>query len=64
MAHDRPTADGAKPAGIRPATPGERRDSEPDATVCPRCGESLSLAKVKGCVQCLSCHFKFDCNGW
>jgi transposase len=33
-------------------------------TVCPRCGESRELAKVKGCVKCLSCGFKFDCNGW
>jgi ribosomal protein S27AE len=35
-----------------------------DAPVCPRCGESNDLAKVKGCIQCLKCNFKFDCNGW
>lgn len=35
-----------------------------EVTVCPRCGESKDLAKVKGCVKCLRCHFKFDCNGW
>lgn len=35
-----------------------------DETTCPRCGESRDLAKVKGCVKCLSCGFKFDCNGW
>ena len=35
-----------------------------DDTVCPRCGESHDLAKVKGCVKCLKCGFKFDCNGW
>jgi ribosomal protein S27AE len=32
--------------------------------VCPRCGESLQLAKIKGCIVCLKCHFKYDCNGW
>jgi len=35
-----------------------------DDTTCPRCGESHDLAKVKGCVKCLKCGFKFDCNGW
>ena len=39
-----------------------RQDEE--ATTCPRCGESQQLAKVKGCIKCLKCHFKFDCNGW
>ena len=29
----------------------------------PRCG-SGDLAKVKGCVVCLQCHYKQDCNGW
>jgi hypothetical protein len=33
-------------------------------TTCPRCGESHDLAKVKGCIKCLKCGFKFDCNGW
>ena len=33
-------------------------------TTCPRCGESHELAKVKGCIKCLACGFKFDCNGW
>jgi hypothetical protein len=37
---------------------------DPEATWCPRCGESRQLAKVKGCVKCLACGFKFDCNGW
>lgn len=37
---------------------------EGEATTCPRCNESRDLAKVKGCVKCLSCGFKFDCNGW
>ena len=35
-----------------------------DDTTCPRCGESHDLAKVKGCIKCLKCGFKFDCNGW
>ena len=35
-----------------------------EATTCPRCGESHDLAKVKGCIKCLKCGFKFDCNGW
>jgi transposase len=37
---------------------------DPEATTCPRCGESQQLAKVKGCIKCLACGFKFDCNGW
>jgi len=42
------------------------RDPQPrdDETTCPRCGESHELAKVKGCLKCLKCGFKFDCNGW
>ncbi len=39
-------------------------DSDSDETTCPRCGESQQLAKVKGCIKCLQCGFKFDCNGW
>jgi hypothetical protein len=38
--------------------------SDDEATTCPRCGESQQLAKVKGCIKCLKCGFKFDCNGW
>ena len=41
-----------------------RLDTDSDDTTCPRCGESQELAKVKGCVTCLKCGFKFDCNGW
>jgi ribosomal protein S27AE len=37
---------------------------ETEETTCPRCGESQDLAKVKGCIKCLKCGFKFDCNGW
>jgi ribosomal protein S27AE len=44
------------------ATQPER--SESDETTCPRCGESQELAKVKGCIKCLKCGYKFDCNGW
>ena len=39
-------------------------DAGSDETACPRCGESQQLAKVKGCIKCLQCGFKFDCNGW
>jgi ribosomal protein S27AE len=39
-------------------------EAEFDDTTCPRCGESHDLAKVKGCIKCLKCGFKFDCNGW
>ena len=39
-------------------------DIDTDETTCPRCGESNDLAKVKGCIKCLQCGFKFDCNGW
>ena len=45
-----------------PRSPSPGTDS--DDTTCPRCGESHDLAKVKGCIKCLKCGFKFDCNGW
>ena len=47
---------------VRPAGTPAAQDVE--VTTCPRCGESRELAKVKGCIKCLACHFKFDCNGW
>ena len=48
-----------------PQGPGPRpQETDSDETVCPGCGESRQLAKVKGCIKCLSCGFKFDCNGW
>jgi len=42
----------------------EAPSQDADDTTCPRCGESRDLAKVKGCIKCLACGFKFDCNGW
>jgi ribosomal protein S27AE len=57
----------AKPASVAanpPAGTPADRDFDADDTTCPRCGESDDLAKVKGCVKCLKCGFKFDCNGW
>lgn len=42
-----------RPAGSTPAT----------VAICPNCA-SAELAKVKGCVRCLRCGFKEDCNGW
>lgn len=44
--------------------PGSATPPDNDETTCPRCGESQDLAKVKGCIKCLQCGFKFDCNGW
>jgi ribosomal protein S27AE len=43
---------------------GQALPQDTDETTCPRCGESHDLAKVKGCIKCLKCGFKFDCNGW
>jgi ribosomal protein S27AE len=51
-----------KPASPHVARPGAGADT--DETTCPRCGESSDLAKVKGCIKCLKCGYKFDCNGW
>ncbi len=52
----------------RPITPvrsaGTPAAHDVEVTTCPRCGESRELAKVKGCIKCLACNFKFDCNGW
>ena len=47
-----------------PAPGAPAADLDESDTTCPRCGESQDLAKVKGCVKCLKCGFKFDCNGW
>ena len=53
-----------KPANVV-RTESERQPHEDtEETTCPRCGESHDLAKVKGCIKCLKCGFKFDCNGW
>ena len=51
----------ATPARTNPIASAEE---DLESTTCPRCGESSQLAKVKGCVKCLKCGFKFDCNGW
>ena len=48
----------------RPASERAPGAIDTDDTTCPRCGESKDLAKVKGCIRCLKCGFKFDCNGW
>jgi ribosomal protein S27AE len=55
------TAPDKRPGPPAPWAPGI---VDADDTTCPRCGESHDLAKVKGCVKCLKCGFKFDCNGW
>lgn len=41
-----------------------RSEIDSEDTTCPRCAESQDLAKVKGCIKCLKCGYKFDCNGW
>jgi hypothetical protein len=51
------------PATPVAATPTERPAPGQCDAICPRCG-SADLAKVKGCVVCLQCHYKQDCNGW
>jgi ribosomal protein S27AE len=52
-------------AATAPARPQpQATEASDEATTCPRCGESHDLAKVKGCIKCLKCGFKFDCNGW
>lgn len=40
------------------------RDSQLAMDVCPRCSESVNLALIKGCLRCMNCGFKWDCNGW
>jgi len=35
----------------------------PEKVLCSSCG-SEELAKIKGCIRCLKCGFKEDCNGW
>ena len=52
-----------KPAPSPAPTPADAGLDAEDTT-CPRCAESQDLAKVKGCIKCLKCGFKFDCNGW
>ncbi len=56
----------APPPRPDPPQPPATRAADLDAedTTCPRCAESHDLAKVKGCIKCLKCGFKFDCNGW
>jgi ribosomal protein S27AE len=52
------------PQPLPPVARTSSRQIDTDDTTCPRCGESHDLAKVKGCIKCLKCGFKFDCNGW
>jgi hypothetical protein len=52
-----------RPASPAPA-PASAAGLDSEDTTCPRSAESHDLAKVKGCIKCLKCGFKFDCNGW
>ena len=55
----------SRPASASPLTTKPAAgDLDAEDTTCPRCAESHDLAKVKGCIKCLKCGFKFDCNGW
>ncbi len=62
MKSPHPGSVGTTPDSI--GTGGQAGPQDTDETTCPRCGESHDLAKVKGCIKCLKCGFKFDCNGW
>jgi uncharacterized protein (DUF983 family) len=65
MALMHPTNRPAPGLASRPASrSGAASTATGDETTCPHCGESRDLAKVKGCIKCLACGFKFDCNGW
>jgi hypothetical protein len=44
--------------------PAAQRDSQLAIDVCPHCSESVNLALIKGCLRCMKCGFKWDCNGW
>jgi ribosomal protein S27AE len=52
------------PKPTPPPLPSTPAGLDAEDTTCPRCAESHDLAKVKGCIKCLKCGFKFDCNGW
>jgi ribosomal protein S27AE len=58
------TGDPPPPPTEPASSPSTSGDLDAEDTTCPRCGESHDLAKVKGCIKCLKCGFKFDCNGW
>ena len=60
----RPTTPATAPKSASDATSIAPIDVDTEDTTCPRCAESHDLAKVKGCIKCLKCGFKFDCNGW
>jgi hypothetical protein len=62
MKSSQPGNAGSNPDSVGHPAPAVPQDL--DETTCPRCGESHDLAKVKGCIKCLKCGFKFDCNGW
>ena len=53
-----------KPDDVVTDGPPPQALKDTDETTCPKCGESRDLAKIKGCIKCLQCGFKFDCNGW
>jgi len=50
------------PGGSLPKQSSSAGSTPPDE-LCPAC-QSPDLAKIKGCIRCLRCGFKQDCNGW
>jgi hypothetical protein len=53
-----------EPPPARSKTSDPKTPSGPAVDVCPICAESTNLALIKGCLRCLKCGFKWDCNGW
>ena len=51
----------SSPETLKPSTP---QTLPAPIDVCPVCSESTDLALIKGCLRCLKCGFKWDCNGW
>jgi hypothetical protein len=41
-----------------PNSPDEIRDC------CDACGETRQIARIKGCLKCLTCGYKADCHGF
>ncbi len=41
-----------------------QKATDGDVPQCPLCGETKNLSKVQGCIVCLACKHKQDCDGW
>lgn len=61
----KPTTEALSPRVPSPTSaPTAASESQLAADICPRCSESVDLALIKGCLRCMRCGFKWDCNGW